>query len=202
MQGVFPRLDVSTKNPSARLKIRNWHTGEKLEANYIYYNNRHDEYRITGLRTWFVSAKLVKGDLIRIKNITGRGVLEFSYLRREQKAQGKQADYIDDAFSALEGAAGSAGKRRRRASILKKKAAKIYGSACLCCGFNGMNRYASIKKVIIDFHHVNPLGAQSGPVRVLASDLIPLCPNCHRAVHTKVPPIGWEDLKKMLLPSG
>ena len=201
--GVFPELTALAKNPSIKLKLLNWHTGERLDAKFIHYNNTHDEYRVTGLRRWFVSAGLMNGDIVQIKKVSGEGVLLLSYQKREHTAAQK-LEYdvkLDEALSALEGTLGSAGKRRKRAAYLKKKAAEIHGKACLCCGFTSERRYAGIKKVIIDFHHIYPLGALVGPVKVRAVDLIPLCPNCHRAVHTRVPPIGWKVLKKSLIPS-
>ncbi len=201
--GVFPELSVVAKNPCAKLKLLNWHTGERLEAKYIHYNYRHDEYRVTGLRRWFFSAGLKNGDVVQIKKLSGQDVLLFSYKKREHTADrvSEHNDKLDEALSALEGTLGSAGKRRKRAAWLKNKAAEIHGKACLCCGFTAERRYAGIKKVIIDFHHVYPLGVQVGPVKVRAIDLIPLCPNCHRAVHTRVPPIRWKVLRKKLRPS-
>jgi len=201
--GVFPELSAIAKNPCIKLKLLNWHTGERLEAKFIHYNNKHDEYRVTGLRRWFVSAGLMNGDIVQIKKVSGEGVLLLSYQKREYTAAQK-VEYdvkLDEAHSALEGTLGSEGKRRKRAAYLKKKAAEIHGKACLCCGFTSERRYAGIKKVIIDFHHIYPLGARVGPVKVRAIDLIPLCPNCHRAVHTRVPPIRWEVLRKCLIPS-
>ena len=201
--GVFPALTALAKNPSIKLKLLNWHTGERLDAKFIHYNNTHDEYRVTGLRRWFVSAGLMNGDIVQIKKVSGEGVLLLSYQKREYTAAQK-VEYdvkFDEAHSALEGTLGSAGKRRKRAACLKKKAAEIHGKDCLCCGFTSEKRYAGIKKVIIDFHHINPLGALVGPVKVRAIDLIPLCPNCHRAVHTRVPPIPWKVLRKCLVPS-
>ena len=199
--GVFPELSALARNPSVKLKFLNWHTGERLDAKFIHYNNTHDEYRVTGLRRWFVSAGLANGDILQIKKVSGEEVLLLSYQRREHTdARNVERDVkLDEALSALEGTLGSAGKRRKRAAWLKKKAAEIHGKACLCCGFTSEKRYAGIKKVIIDFHHIYPLGALAGPVKVRANDLIPLCPNCHRAVHTRVPPIRWEVLRKCLI---
>jgi predicted HNH restriction endonuclease len=201
--GVFPELSATAKNPCIKFELLNWHTGERLEAKFIHYNNKHDEYRVTGLRRWFVSAGLKSGDIMQIKKVSGEDVLLLSYKKREHlgRRESEHDVKLDEALSALEGTLGSAGKRRKRAAWLKKKAAEIHGKACLCCGFTSERRYVGIKKVIIDFHHVHPLGAQVGPVKVRAIDLIPLCPNCHRAVHTKVPPICWKDLRKFLIPS-
>jgi predicted HNH restriction endonuclease len=201
--GVFPELSALAKNPCIKLKLLNWHTGELVEAKFIHYNNKHDEYRVTGLRRLFVSAGLKNGDIVQIKKVSGEALLVLSYKKRDHTAAhgAEHVVKLDEVLSALEGTLGSAGKRRKRASWLKKKAAEIYGKSCLCCGFNSERRYAGIKKEIIDFHHVYPLGAQVGPVKVRAIDLIPLCPNCHRAVHTRVPPICWKALRKCLTTS-
>lgn len=201
--GVFPELSMLARNPSIKLKLLNWHTGERLDAKFIHYNNTHDEYRVTGLKRWFVSAGLTNGDILQIKKVSGEDVLLLSYQKREHTApRNVEHDVkLDEVLSALEGTLGGAGKRRRRAARLKRQAAEIHGKACLCCGFTSEKRYAGIKKGIIDFHHVYPLGAQVGPVKVRAHDLIPLCPNCHRAVHTRVPPVCWKALRKCLITS-
>ena len=200
--GVFPELSALAKNPSIKLKLLNWHTGERLDAKFIHYNNTHDEYRVTGLRRWFFSAGLTNGDILQIKKVSGEEVLMLSYQKHENTPRKVEHEVkLDEVLSALEGTLGSAGRRRKRAARLKKQAAEIHGRACLCCGFISEKRYAGIKKVIIDFHHIYPLGALVGPVKVRANDLIPLCPNCHRAVHTRVPPIRWEVLRKSLIPS-
>lgn len=200
--GVFPELSALAKNPSIKLKLLNWHTGERLDAKFIHYNNTHDEYRVTGLKRWFVSAGLTNGDILQIKKVSGEEVLTLSYQKREHTPRKVEHEVeLDEVLSALEGTLGSAVRRRKRAARLKKQAAEIHGRACLCCGFISEKRYAGIKKVIIDFHHIYPLGALVGPVKVRANDLIPLCPNCHRAVHTRVPPIRWEVLRKRLIPS-
>ena len=201
--GVFPNLNELAKNPCAKLKLLNWHTGERLDANFIHYNHTHDEYRVTGLRKWFLSARLMHGDILQIKKVSEEGALVFSYHKREQIGLSKveHSGSLDETFYALEGTPGGVVKRKKRVAILKKKAAEIHGKACLCCGFTSDKRYAGIKKVIIDFHHIYPLGALVGPVKVRAIDLIPLCPNCHRAVHTRVPPIPWKVLRKWLVPA-
>jgi 5-methylcytosine-specific restriction protein A len=50
-------------------------------------------------------------------------------------------------------------------------------------------------------HHLEPVASLDVPrVYNPATDLIPLCPNCHRAVHSRAPvPYQPEELKRLYL---
>lgn len=61
-----------------------------------------------------------------------------------------------------------------------------YGYTCRICGMNFEQVYGPEFKDIIEVHHIVPLSQISkdyvvDPVR----DLIPVCPNCHTAIHSK-----------------
>lgn len=61
-----------------------------------------------------------------------------------------------------------------------------HGYTCKVCGMNFEETYGPDLKDVIEVHHIVPLnqiGAdyEVDPIR----DLIPLCPNCHTAVHHK-----------------
>ena len=74
----------------------------------------------------------------------------------------------------------------------------IHGDKCNVCGLSPRASYP-IDRTIIEVHHIEPLALIDAPraydPRV---DLVPLCPNCHRAIHTKSPPIHPNELKGML----
>lgn len=61
-----------------------------------------------------------------------------------------------------------------------------YGYSCKICGMNFADSYGPEFKDIIEVHHIVPLN-EIGENYVVdpIKDLIPLCPNCHSAVHSK-----------------
>lgn len=60
---------------------------------------------------------------------------------------------------------------------------RTQGHTCAICGFDS----AKVNGVpgIVEVHHLHPLAdgeeRQTGPTK----DLIPVCPNCHRILHSK-----------------
>ena len=77
--------------------------------------------------------------------------------------------------------------RRERNPRNRLLCLRLHGHVCKCCGISPSKTYGEAGK-IIEVHHIQPLSDldQPRPYNPL-SDLIPLCPNCHRAVHTKRP---------------
>ncbi|WP_425311236.1 HNH endonuclease [Kordiimonas lacus] len=49
---------------------------------------------------------------------------------------------------------------------------------------------------VVECHHKDPLS--NGTRETKLSDLVTLCPTCHRAVHTREPAYSLKDLKKLL----
>ncbi|MBD9588970.1 HNH endonuclease [Pseudomonas sp. PDM03] len=64
---------------------------------------------------------------------------------------------------------------------------------CLACGF----RLQLDGKFIIECHHVKPL-AEYGEREISLSELICLCPTCHRIAHTRQRPFDVTELKQLL----
>lgn len=80
--------------------------------------------------------------------------------------------------------------RRERNPRNRLLCLRHYGDECQICGFEPYETYGEAGS-IIEVHHLEPLSSiaverQYDPV----NDLIPLCPNCHRAVHTRRP-VPW-----------
>ena len=77
---------------------------------------------------------------------------------------------------------------------------RLHGAVCAICNLDPRSHYGNAGS-IIEVHHLQPL-SQSGEARAYdpASDLVPLCPNCHRAVHTRRP-VPWtpEEIRTGLL---
>lgn len=76
---------------------------------------------------------------------------------------------------------------------------RLHGNRCGCCGFEPGPFYGPAGS-IIEVHHLEALHLLEGPRPYdPATDLLPLCPNCHRAVHTRRPiPFSIEELREMI----
>ena len=73
---------------------------------------------------------------------------------------------------------------------------KIHGHRCKVCNLDLLKKYQSAGNTI-EVHHIHPLALVKEERKYdPQTDLIPLCPNCHRAVHTQKPmPISPEELR-------
>lgn len=89
--------------------------------------------------------------------------------------------------------------RRERSPRNKLLCLSIHGSSCFICGLKPEDVYGDIGS-IIEVHHLEPLSVLSKPRAYdPATDLVPLCPNCHRAVHTRRPiPLTPDELRGFL----
>ncbi|MCT2560072.1 HNH endonuclease [Tsuneonella sp. YG55] len=90
-------------------------------------------------------------------------------------------------------------RRRERNPRNRLLCLRIHGATCKICSLSPGQLYGDAG-AIIEVHHLQPLSL-SGEPRAYdpATDLIPLCPNCHRAVHTRRP-VPWtpEELRGKL----
>ena len=94
-------------------------------------------------------------------------------------------------------------KRRERSPRNRLACLRIHGHTCKGCGLEPKSVYGSAGG-IIEVHHLEPLSLIKKPrLYDPATDLIPLCPNCHRAVHTEKPrPMTLEKLRDCLEKAG
>ncbi|WP_297504817.1 HNH endonuclease [Ferrovum sp.] len=70
-----------------------------------------------------------------------------------------------------------------------------HGSKCKVCGFDFGAVYGPLAHGYIEVHHRVPVSRMSGSYQINpVNDLIPLCANCHAAVHRVDPPIEPEIL--------
>lgn len=84
-----------------------------------------------------------------------------------------------------------------RDMALRNACLKEKGRVCIICGFDGSKVYGKNFNNVIEVHHKNPV---SNGVRVTTTeDLIPVCPNCHRALHSRQgEPYTVEDLEAIV----
>ena len=115
-------------------------------------------------------------------------------------------DLADLAFA--EGSLAQATHVRRERNPALRRAAVAYwkgkqgGSlACVACGFDFGQRYGSVGDGFIEMHHLDPLATGDGESLHAATDLVPVCSNCHRMIHHRAKrPLSIEALKNSLRP--
>ncbi|MGR9578401.1 HNH endonuclease [Pandoraea sputorum] len=91
--------------------------------------------------------------------------------------------------------------RRERNPRNRLLCIRVHGEKCVVCGVEPRQRYGAAG-AIIEVHHLEPLASLIEPRPYDPNtDLVPLCPSCHRAVHTRRPvPLSVEDLRRMMEP--
>lgn len=81
-------------------------------------------------------------------------------------------------------------RRRERNPRNRLLCLRIHGNVCGVCLLDPAKRYGASGD-IIEVHHLQPLSLVDQPRTYNPlTDLIPLCPNCHRAIHTRRP-VPW-----------
>lgn len=112
-------------------------------------------------------------------------------------------DTIDDGQSdevpAYEGAVSlQLVRRRERNPRNRLLCIRLHGEICAACGIEPAAAYGTAGD-IIEVHHLEPLALLKTPRPYdPARDLVPLCPNCHRAVHTRKPlPLSVDELRSL-----
>lgn len=84
---------------------------------------------------------------------------------------------------------------RVRSEKLRSEAMKYYKAQhlyhCNCCGFSFSDFYGYDEKYsCIEFHHMKPIfmyetSDEEKTIKEALSNLLPVCPNCHRIIHKK-----------------
>lgn len=90
-------------------------------------------------------------------------------------------------------------KRRERNPRNRLLCIRLHGDRCGACGGDPRQIYGR-EIGIVEVHHLEPLASLAEPRPYdPACDLIPLCPSCHRAVHTRRPvPLSITELQKLM----
>lgn len=86
--------------------------------------------------------------------------------------------------------------RYERSRFNRALCISIHGSDCAACGLSMSSVYGDLGKDYIHVHHMTPVSKMGeGYVINPATDLVPLCPNCHAIVHREDPPISLDRLR-------
>lgn len=90
-------------------------------------------------------------------------------------------------------------QRRERNPRNRLLCIRIHGEICAACGLEPRKRYGKHGS-IVEVHHLEPLANLKCPKPYdPVTDLIPLCPNCHRVAHTrKTNPLTIKEIKSIL----
>ena len=85
---------------------------------------------------------------------------------------------------------------RSRSATARQACIAEHGSRCSVCGICFGETYGPQCTGYIDVHHRTPLAASDGSRSVNSrTDLVPVCPNCHRAAHLL--DITVEELRRV-----
>lgn len=85
---------------------------------------------------------------------------------------------------------------RRLVVEAKAQAMKEQGRlACAACGFDFSKRYGELGTNIIDVHHTKPVHTMEPGEKTKVADLVLLCSNCHRVVHSRRTWLSVEQVK-------
>ncbi|HHB1427241.1 TPA: HNH endonuclease [Serratia odorifera] len=83
---------------------------------------------------------------------------------------------------------------------LRRAALKLHGVTCCACGFNFKAYYGEYAEGFIHIHHIVPVSEFGGQKEVdPATDLVPVCANCHSIIHRKKnKTLTIDELKAMI----
>lgn len=92
-------------------------------------------------------------------------------------------------------------KRTERNPKLTRDAKRVHGTTCKVCGFNFEERYGEIGVGYIEAHHLTPFASLQGRPTELdpVQDFTVVCPNCHRMLHKRTPPLTPEQLSALIM---
>lgn len=92
--------------------------------------------------------------------------------------------------------------RERDRTIVAKKKKKFLQERgtlhCEACGFDFERVYGDRGRDFIECHHARPISELFEESITKLSDLILLCSNCHRMIHTQRPWISLQELRRLI----
>lgn len=105
-----------------------------------------------------------------------------------------------DGSTFIEGQVSTSQNLKRERSLRNRLLClSIHGEQCKICGFITSEVYGQEHPSILEVHHIEPLSELEKPRAYdPGTDLIPLCPNCHSAIHKRNPAFSPEELKEIM----
>ncbi|MFY9953934.1 HNH endonuclease [Bradyrhizobium sp.] len=92
-------------------------------------------------------------------------------------------------------------RERSRKLVENKKASVVKANGhlkCEACSFDFEVTYGERGKSFIEAHHVKPVHTLAAGEKTKLEDLVLLCSNCHRIVHTQRPWLTVEELRQLI----
>lgn len=90
-------------------------------------------------------------------------------------------------------------RNRKLVEACKKAAMKKHKRlACEACKFEFAGKYGDTTQSIIDVHHTRPVHTLEVGEKTKLKDLVLLCANCHRVVHSRKKWLSIEQIKELL----
>jgi len=89
--------------------------------------------------------------------------------------------------------------RYERNPQARKTCLKHHGYSCQICEFNFEKTFGEIGKGFIHVHHINAIAGIGKEYEIdPKNDLIPVCPNCHAMLHSKIPAFTIDEIKETI----
>ena len=82
---------------------------------------------------------------------------------------------------------------------IKKDCIAYYGAICDLCGFDYGYTYGDAFEGMIEVHNIHAQDSEEIlPDTDPVNDLIPICCNCHKVIHSQTPPIPIDKIREMI----
>lgn len=89
--------------------------------------------------------------------------------------------------------------RYERNPVNRLRSIQYHGYACWACETDLSDRYPGLGDRYIEVHHILPVSTMPADYRVNpVTEMVPLCPNCHRMAHRENPPVHPTKLRQVL----
>jgi 5-methylcytosine-specific restriction protein A len=89
--------------------------------------------------------------------------------------------------------------RYERSRLNREACIQLKGARCTVCGFDFAEFYGILGIGYVEVHHLKPVSSIGPDYRIdIASDLTPLCSNCHAMAHREDPPVRLERLRELV----
>ena len=127
--------------------------------------------------------------------------------KKDSRAEGNEENDDEYGLESWVILAGTEGKKvayyttkYERKRQYRDAAIRIHGCKCTVCGFDFAESYGDVGKGFIEVHHVKPLySLDEETIPNPATDMVCLCPNCHRMIHRKKDGIMTVDELKEII---
>lgn len=209
MDRLFSLYNIVLVDPNNLSMIDGLQVSEDIKKRiFSYINERKIKYYFTSgeIYKFYIFDKcLMLPKPVRLPGQNNQAYLEISemYSGKDilERCNKNVQDYVED--DEKEFVEGSVEKiivnKYERNKKARKECINHYGAKCYICGFDFESKYGTIGKGIIEVHHKKALYQIKKEYKVNPiEDLVPLCPNCHRVIHSRKPSYDVEELKSIL----